>query len=80
MSYPPDFGNNLTYSNPLDLDKIPVFIERKNDKDFYLKFFERISPDDFKNKIDLTEKLNSILEKMIRNQPNQWIWSHNRWK
>ena len=40
----------------------------------------RINPDDFKNKIDLTEKLNSILEKMIRNQPNQWIWSHNRWK
>ena len=63
-----------------NLDIIPVFIERKNDKDFYLKFFERISPDDFKNKIDLTEKLNSILEKMIRNQPNQWIWSHNRWK
>ena len=63
-----------------NLDIIPVFIERKNDKDFYLKFFERINPDDFKNKIDLTEKLNSILEKMIRNQPNQWIWSHNRWK
>ena len=63
-----------------NLDIIPVFIERKNDKDFYLKFFERISPDNFKNKIDLTEKLNSILEKMIRNQPNQWIWSHNRWK
>ena len=63
-----------------NLDIIPVFIERKNDKDFYLKFFERISPDNFKNKIDLTEKLNSILEKMIINQPNQWIWSHNRWK
>ena len=31
-----------------NLDIIPVFIERKNDKDFYLKFFERISPDNFK--------------------------------
>ena len=63
-----------------NLDIIPVFIERKNNKNFDLKFFDRVNPDDFKNKIDLTEKLNSILEKMIRNQPNQWIWSHNRWK
>ncbi len=63
-----------------NLDIIPVFIERKNNKNFNLKFFDRVSPDNFKNKIDLTEKLNDILEKMIRNQPNQWIWSHNRWK
>ena len=63
-----------------NLDIIPVFIERKDNKDFNLKFFDRVNPDNFKNKIDLTEKLNDILEKMIRNQPNQWIWSHNRWK
>ena len=32
------------------------------------------------NKIDLTLKLNEILEAMIRKNPNQWIWTHNRWK
>ena len=29
---------------------------------------------------EITEKLNSILEKMILIKPGQWIWSHNRWK
>ena len=37
MSYPPDFGNNLTYSNPLDLDKIPVFMERSGDNPMFLE-------------------------------------------
>jgi len=41
-----------------------------------------------KNKIKLkiignkiySKKLNKILEKMIIRNPNQWIWTHNRWK
>ena len=28
----------------------------------------------------ITDKLNKILEKMILKNPEQWIWSHNRWK
>jgi KDO2-lipid IV(A) lauroyltransferase len=28
----------------------------------------------------ITLKLNQILESMILKNPNQWIWSHNRWK
>jgi KDO2-lipid IV(A) lauroyltransferase len=28
----------------------------------------------------ITNKLNKILEKMILKNPEQWIWSHNRWK
>ena len=34
----------------------------------------------FKDKIDLTKKLNNEIEKMILKNPNEWIWSHNRWK
>ena len=34
----------------------------------------------FENKIELTMKLNQILENMIKKNPNQWIWTHNRWK
>ena len=30
--------------------------------------------------IDLEVKLNKILEEMILKNPNQWIWTHNRWK
>jgi KDO2-lipid IV(A) lauroyltransferase len=29
---------------------------------------------------DITENLNGIIEKMIIKNPNNWIWSHNRWK
>ena len=28
----------------------------------------------------ITNQLNEILEEMILNRPEQWIWSHNRWK
>ena len=34
----------------------------------------------YKNKLDLTIELNRILENMIKNNPDQWIWTHNRWK
>ena len=34
-----------------------------------------------KDKIDhITLKLNSLLETMILKKPEQWIWTHNRWK
>ena len=29
---------------------------------------------------NITADLNKILEKMILDNPNNWIWSHNRWK
>ena len=28
----------------------------------------------------ITNELNKILEKMILKKPEQWIWTHNRWK
>ena len=34
----------------------------------------------YNNKIQLSKKLNQILEQMIINNPNQWIWTHNRWQ
>ena len=29
---------------------------------------------------NITLKINQIIEKMIINNPKQWLWSHNRWK
>ena len=63
-----------------DIDIIPVFIKRNKNDDFDIVFQERIDPKKFKDKIELTEKLNNVLEKMIINNPTQWIWTHNRWK
>ena len=62
------------------LPLVPVFIERDEKDKFTLKFHEEIIANDFKDKIELTKKLNDVLEKMIISNPAQWIWSHNRWK
>jgi len=63
-----------------DLKIIPVFIERIKNDEFKLEFQKEINPNNFKNKLELTKELNIILEKMISKNPNQWIWTHNRWK
>ena len=59
---------------------IPVFIERFNSEQFKIKFFDEIRITDFSNKIEMSIKLNQVLEKMIEKNPNEWIWTHNRWK
>ena len=67
-------------SKKYNLNIVPVYIERKDNGKFNLEFQKMIRPDDFENKIDITKKLNNILEEMIIRNPNQWIWTHNRWK
>ena len=62
------------------IDIIPVFIKRNLDNTFEIVFQNRISPNDFKNKLELSKHLNKVLEKMIVRCPHQWIWTHNRWK
>ena len=39
------------------------------------------NPIEFKgDKITFSKELNSIIEKFIIKNPDQWIWTHNRWK
>jgi len=59
---------------------VPIYIERKKDQNFQLKVYDSIKFNDDDSIEHITLKLNSILEKMILNNPSQWIWSHNRWK
>ena len=63
-----------------DLPIIPVFIKRTKNNFFKLEFLNEVNPSNFKDKNDLTKKLNNVLEKMILDNPGQWIWTHNRWK
>jgi len=63
-----------------NLDLVPVFIERKNNDLFKMKVYEAIKTSDFKDKFEISEKLNQIIENMIIKNPNQWIWTHDRWK
>ena len=62
-----------------NLPIIPVYIEREKDNNFFIEFHKGINPKEFLNKIEITQKLNQILEKMIKKNPRQWIWTHNRW-
>ena len=62
------------------VDVVPIYIERK--KKVYFKMYVN-KPINFKKNISLeevTETLNQELEKMILKKPDQWIWSHDRWK
>ena len=63
-----------------NLSIVPVFIERETGYNYKIKFFEPIKNSNFKNKEEITIKLNQILESMILKNPNEWIWTHNRWK
>ena len=67
-------------STKYNLDIIPVFIKRDEKNIFKIEFQKRINPKNFKGKLELTKELNRVLEKMISRNPNQWIWTHNRWK
>ena len=59
---------------------VPIYIERIEEINFKITIKK---PMNFKNNSsikDITDELNLILEKMIILKPEQWIWSHNRWK
>ncbi len=59
---------------------VPVYIERTNKNNFEIEFYDEIKSSNFETKLELSENLNQILEKMIKRNPSQWIWTHNRWK
>ena len=62
------------------LSVVPVFLERDEFNNFTIQFYEEIKSSDFKNKLEMTKKLNNFLESLIIKNPDQWIWTHNRWK
>ena len=59
---------------------IPVYIERKNNEIFKITFYHPLELSKNSSEELITLKLNKFLEEMIKKNPDQWIWSHNRWK
>ena len=76
----------LTTTIPAQLVKkfkipvVPIFIERINNINFRIVIKNPIIFDNEETTKSITDKLNLVLEKMIIHKPEQWIWSHNRWK
>ncbi len=59
---------------------VPIYIERLKNDDFKLKIHEPLEFKKDETIEKITSNLNKILEQMIIKNPDQWIWSHSRWK
>ena len=63
---------------------VPLRMERLSYNSFEMtvyKPFEYKKTDNYeKDSYNLTLEINKQLEKMILKKPEQWLWSHNRWK
>ena len=59
---------------------VPIFIERYEGLKFKIKVYKPINFSNEDTIENITTQLNKALEKMIISNPNNWIWTHNRWK
>jgi KDO2-lipid IV(A) lauroyltransferase len=85
------FGNKVSaFSGPAKFslkqraDLVSGYIFRNKDYTYTLKF-EKINFDDLNeynegNVIELTQRIQSVFEKIIRADPGQWLWFHKRFK
>ena len=68
-----------------DCKLVPISLERKEGPNFEMTIhepykIEKTNNNEEEDTKNITLKINQIIEKMILNNPKQWIWSHNRWK
>tara|TARA_B100000902_G_C27154598_1_gene835486 strand:- start:189 stop:947 length:759 start_codon:yes stop_codon:yes gene_type:complete len=68
------------FAKKFNTEIVPVYIERVDEENFKIEFSKALSFGKNESISDITLKLNKILEKMILKNPDQWIWTHNRWK
>ena len=59
---------------------VPIYVERINKINFKLTISKPLKYSDESTIEDITLDLNHVIEKMILKNPDQWIWTHNRWK
>ncbi len=69
-----------TYARKYDIPVVFVDIQRVK-RGFYTMFFILITdkPTELKEG-EITARFAAILEKIIREKPENWLWSHRRWK
>ena len=76
----------LTTTIPAQLVKkfnckiVPIYIQSVDAFNYKLTVNNPINFEKNETIQSITDKLNIILEGMILKNPEQWIWSHNRWK
>ena len=58
----------------------PLKIKRYNQINFEIDVCDTLEVNTNDNQYSITRKINQILEKMILDNPEQWIWTHDRWR
>ena len=61
-------------------DLVPIYIERSMKNSFKMYVSQPIVINSEKSNEEISIHLNKILEKMILKNPDQWIWTHDRWR
>ena len=61
-------------------DVVPIYIERTNNIHFKITIKKPIKFSDYSTIDVITNDLNKVLQEMIIKNPDQWIWTHDRWK
>jgi KDO2-lipid IV(A) lauroyltransferase len=59
---------------------VPIYIERIKNNNFKIKVYKSLQFSKEESLENITLGLNKILEDMIIKNPEQWIWTHSRWK
>ncbi len=59
---------------------VPIYVERIDKINFKITINKPLSLDKENTIEEITLNLNKWLQKMILLNPEQWIWTHNRWK
>ena len=67
-----------------NLEIVPIYIRRMESDNFEMEIYKPVNfikTDNIaSDKINLSIKINKIIEEMVSRNPGQWIWTHNRWK
>ena len=58
----------------------PLKIKRYNQINFEIDVCDTLEVNTNDSQYLITRKINQILEKMILDNPGQWIWTHDRWR
>jgi len=59
---------------------VPLEIKRENEIYFSVDIKDPLVIDQNDDQYSITRKINIEIEKMILNNPYQWIWTHDRWR
>ena len=59
---------------------VPISMKRIKKYFFEIDILDEINYSKEDTELQITNRINNVIEKMIKENPGQWIWTHKRWK